>query len=171
MNKSTPPEQWNASTRLDALGISFWPQVVQELFGLLPQGMAAAWPETLQELADQAQLPLTDVMHIWRGVFVEAADIEISTEDFHQITADDLEQRRAFILDVRDRAAFEGIHLEGSLLLHDVDFAALLPELKVAEKVICVCDHGVRSVSAAMWMRRHGIVNAVSLRGGLRPTS
>lgn len=71
------------------------------------------------------------------------------------------------LLDVREPWEFETARLAGSILLATSDFATLLPRLVEAGAVVTVCHHGVRSHSAALWLRERGVPGAVSLAGGV----
>lgn len=94
-----------------------------------------------------------------------SSDIEISPETLaKQLPAKEPE---ILLLDVREPWEFKLAHIPGSILLVEVDFSTLLPRLQAAQSVITVCHHGVRSYSAAMWLRQRGIQQAVSLAGGV----
>lgn len=89
-----------------------------------------------------------------------------------EIEPEDLAARLAageslILLDVREPWEFEIARLSGSILLATSDFAALLPRLFEARAVVAVCHHGVRSYSAALWLRERGVRGAVSLAGGV----
>ncbi len=140
---------------------------MQELFGLLPEALAKQedrpWPITLGELATQVALPLADVKRILAEVRHEAVGIEIDQAAFRQITR----AAGTLVVDIRLHSEYEQGHLPEAIWLQGSDFGALLPRLLAASQVVCVCQHGVRSVSAAMYLRRLGVKTAVSLRGGM----
>jgi len=82
------------------------------------------------------------------------------------------------IIDVREPAEFEAMHIAGSVNVPrgvlesscEWDYEDTLPELVLARdrEVVVVCRSGRRSVLAAHTMQQLGYSNVVSLRTGLR---
>jgi rhodanese-related sulfurtransferase len=72
------------------------------------------------------------------------------------------------LLDVREPWEFEEARIEGSVLmpLGEVQSHAQ-QELDPQARVIVICHHGRRSMSATAWLREQGFEQAQSLRGGI----
>lgn len=72
------------------------------------------------------------------------------------------------LLDVREPWEFEEARIEGSLLmpLGEVRSRAH-QELDPKARIIAICHHGQRSMSATAWLREQGFERAQSLRGGI----
>jgi rhodanese-related sulfurtransferase len=72
------------------------------------------------------------------------------------------------LLDVREAWEFEESRIEGSILmpLGEVQSRAQ-QELDPQARVVVVCHHGRRSMSATAWLRDQGFEQAQSLRGGI----
>lgn len=71
------------------------------------------------------------------------------------------------ILDVREPWEREICALAGSIGIPLDELPARVGELGDAGTLVVICHHGVRSLQAAIWLRRHGFDNAVSLSGGI----
>lgn len=71
------------------------------------------------------------------------------------------------VLDVREPWEFATAHVEGSDLMPMGEVAARVGELNPAERIVVLCHHGVRSLNAAVWLRRKGFEMAQSVRGGI----
>ena len=82
-----------------------------------------------------------------------------------------LEENRAAVtlLDVREPVEFDGElgHIPGAVLLPVGQLTARLAELDRSRPIVAVCRSGGRSVQATVLLRRHGIPDAASLRGGM----
>jgi thiamine biosynthesis protein ThiI len=73
----------------------------------------------------------------------------------------------ATVIDLRDRAAFDGWHWEGALRL---DFAHALdayPSFERGRTFVLYCDYGLMSAHLAELMRKDGF-DAFHVRGGTR---
>jgi rhodanese-related sulfurtransferase len=71
------------------------------------------------------------------------------------------------IIDVREPWECEICSIAGSLCIPLDELPARMSELGDAGTLVLVCHHGVRSLQAAIWLRRQGFENAVSLSGGI----
>jgi rhodanese-related sulfurtransferase len=91
-------------------------------------------------------------------------DYEISPTQ----AADLLKQNAAKIIDVREPWEFSTAHIEGSvpIPMREVPSRAH-QELDLAERIVVVCHHGVRSMHVTVWLRDQGFQNVQSLRGGI----
>jgi rhodanese-related sulfurtransferase len=103
--------------------------------------------------------------------------------EIREIMPWDLEERLAenpelMVVDVREPAEFEAMHIKGSLnvprgILESAcewDYEETLPELVQARdrEIVIVCRSGYRSVLAAHSMHLLGYANVASLQTGLR---
>ena len=71
------------------------------------------------------------------------------------------------IVDVREPWEREICAIAGSLAIPLDELPARVGELGDKGTLVLVCHHGVRSLQAALWLRRQGFENAVSLSGGI----
>ena len=71
------------------------------------------------------------------------------------------------ILDVREPWEREICTVAGSIGIPLDELPARVGELGDAGTLVVMCHHGVRSLQAAIWLRRQGYENAVSLSGGI----
>jgi rhodanese-related sulfurtransferase len=90
-------------------------------------------------------------------------DYEISPSE----AADLLRNGAAKFVDVREPWEFATAHIEGSQLLPMNEIPSRLHELDRSEHLVIVCHLGVRSLQAAVWLRRQGFEQAQSLSGGI----
>lgn len=140
--------------------------VLDEIFAIPPAGRYGAPPPpvTVAELAVRCGREPTEVIATLTRIARMSQGIEIEPEEL----ATRLPAASGLILvDVRERWEFEIAHLPGSILLSSFDFPSLLPKLTAADCVVTICHHGVRSYSAAMWLRERGVHTALSLAGGV----
>ena len=78
-----------------------------------------------------------------------------------------LESRSRFtLLDVRDRDAYDGSHLEGAVNIPLEELELRVHELSRDRPVIIYCGHGSRSMQAARFLDERGY-HAASVVGGL----
>jgi rhodanese-related sulfurtransferase len=74
-----------------------------------------------------------------------------------------------YLLDVRQPWEHETAALPRSVLLPLPELPARLPEVQppAGALVVVYCHHGIRSLSAAAFLERHGLSDVVSLAGGI----
>ncbi|MEC8592338.1 MAG: rhodanese-like domain-containing protein, partial [Planctomycetota bacterium] len=79
------------------------------------------------------------------------------------------EDESVLLLDVRELAEYETVHLPNSLLIPTSEFMEKIQQLKGKEnqRILVICHHGVRSQGAATWMRANGFEQAQSISGGI----
>jgi rhodanese-related sulfurtransferase len=90
--------------------------------------------------------------------------IEIDVVEFGRLRRGDVPPA---VLDVRESWELALCRFEESInvpLATLPGHAAALPRDRL---LVVVCHHGVRSLSAAAWLRANGVERAVSLRGGI----
>lgn len=71
------------------------------------------------------------------------------------------------LLDTREQAEFDIVHLPGSVLVTQEVLDDLLQNGNRDEEMICICHHGIRSLNAARFLRQQGFTNVRSMQGGL----
>lgn len=72
------------------------------------------------------------------------------------------------VVDVRDEALFQSGHIVDAINIPAADIGDEPPKkLKNSKSVILVCDNGSRSGICATTLRKAGLENAFSIRGGL----
>jgi rhodanese-related sulfurtransferase len=72
------------------------------------------------------------------------------------------------LIDVREPAEHAICHIEGATLIPMQTVPQRLNELDDdGPRIVAFCHHGVRSLSVADWLRRHGVENCQSMSGGI----
>jgi len=72
-----------------------------------------------------------------------------------------------YLLDVRTPAEYEIARIEGSHLLPLGELTRRLDEIPRDQNIVVICHHGIRSLSAAMYLESHLIKDAYNLSGGI----
>jgi rhodanese-related sulfurtransferase len=141
--------------------------ILEEAFGVAPAALFPdiPRPRTVAELAAATGQTPAVIVHKIKELLRLSEQLEIDPEELQQSLASAAEP--PILLDVREPWEFAICHLPGSLLLAELGLAALLARLQAAPLVVTVCHHGVRSVSAAIYLRQHGVASARSLAGGV----
>ena len=93
-------------------------------------------------------------------------DLEISPE---QLAGKLRRQEPVWLLDVRNDWEHQLVRLADQAHVPVQELQQRVDELQPPEGalVVCYCHHGVRSLSAAAFLRHAGIGSAVSLTGGI----
>lgn len=158
------------TTPLSALNIPHLSVVLEEVFSIPSSFLTGVDPvitiKTIKDLIDQSILPERTIWKRLEGVISMSEEIELSCEQL----AEQLKQEhsRPIVLDVREKWEFELCHLEDSLLGSEIDLQGFIEEVRCSKKqVVAVCHHGIRSFSAAMYLKQQGVANVKSLSGGL----
>jgi rhodanese-related sulfurtransferase len=73
----------------------------------------------------------------------------------------------ATVVDVREPWEREICSLDHSVGIPLGELPRHLEDLPANGPLVLLCHHGVRSLQAAVWLRRQGFAHAVSLRGGI----
>src|SRR5437868_796172 len=71
------------------------------------------------------------------------------------------------VLDVRTPREFTQYHILGSLLIPVQELAARWQELDPVRPTICVCEHGIRSETAAEFLAERDFADVATMRCGL----
>ena len=72
------------------------------------------------------------------------------------------------LLDVRQPWEYENGHIPGVLLIPLGELPRrFASELDPGERVVCICEHGVRSYHAAQFLAAQGYTNAATMTGGM----
>lgn len=121
-------------------------------------------PNTVSELAELAGEDVDTVIDRLHLIGSLLKDAEITPKQLMMLTSN---SKDVILLDVRTAKEYTLCRLHGSLLVAHADMVALLPKLREAAHVVTLCHHGMRSLSAALFLRAQGVTHAVSLQGGL----
>jgi rhodanese-related sulfurtransferase len=90
--------------------------------------------------------------------------MEIDVED---LKSGQIGDKKIAVLDIRDPWEIEICALPDSI---NVPMAVLPNRIDTLPRdavLAVICHHGMRSLHAAAWLRKHGFDDAVSLRGGI----
>lgn len=90
-------------------------------------------------------------------------DLTIEPGDVYKMMQDGKE---FILLDCRELWEYETARIEGATLIPMQEIPQKLDELPKDKTVVVYCHAGVRSYSAASWLKRQG-VNALSMSGGI----
>jgi len=71
------------------------------------------------------------------------------------------------LVDVREPWEHEICRIDGATLIPLGELPLRYQELLGAEEIVVYCHHGIRSLDAAVWLRRQGVEEAKSLAGGI----
>ena len=93
----------------------------------------------------------------------------------YEVTPREVEDRRKAgelmcLIDVREDMEWQVCRIEGASLVPMNTVPARLQELDAQADVtplIVYCHHGVRSLNVVHWLRRNGVENCQSMRGGI----
>ena len=169
-SKKVTKDALTLTTKLSSLNIPHLGLVLEEAFSIPGSLLTGVDPskriDTIKDLIDQSILAEDIILKRLEGVIKMSSDIEISCEALARHLAGD--EPQPVILDVREKWEFDICHIEGSLLGRELELDAFIQNMRTSGKeVIAVCHHGVRSFSAAMYLKQQGIENVKSLAGGL----
>ncbi len=71
------------------------------------------------------------------------------------------------LVDVRQSFEWKLGYIEGAVLVPLKTLATACERWQPADELLCLCEQGVRSATAASYLRRRGFVNAKSVDGGV----
>ncbi|HKI98457.1 MAG TPA: rhodanese-like domain-containing protein [bacterium] len=71
------------------------------------------------------------------------------------------------LLDVREQAEWDIVHLEGGQLVTESLLDEILSDWPPDTPIVCYCHHGMRSLNAAAYLQQQGFQNVSSMRGGI----
>ena len=71
------------------------------------------------------------------------------------------------LLDVRQLWEYENAHIPGVLLVPLPELPHRVAEIDSSERIICICEHGVRSAYAAQFLAARGCQSASTMTGGM----
>ena len=89
--------------------------------------------------------------------------LEISPEE----TALLMKQGAVTLIDVRTPQEYDIARIEGCRLVDDALAKEIVDTWPKDTPIITVCHHGVRSLSAAVYLRQQGFTKAQSMSGGI----
>lgn len=88
----------------------------------------------------------------------------------NQISVQETAQRLkagAKLIDVRDEYEASMAKINGGELLTEEFFAQMQKQWPPNTEIICYCHHGVRSLQAVSFLKKHGFTNVKSMAGGI----
>jgi rhodanese-related sulfurtransferase len=91
-------------------------------------------------------------------------DLQISVQELNARLA---RGEKILLVDVREPQEYNLCQLPGATLIPLGSIPANLNALLGAEEVVLYCHHGMRSLDAAVWLRRQGVESAKSMAGGI----
>jgi rhodanese-related sulfurtransferase len=80
------------------------------------------------------------------------------------------------LLDVREPWEFDTARIEGATLIPMSTLVSRLAEIEAlqqpdparpANSIVCICDHGARSMQVAAFLERQGIQQLINMSGGI----
>ena len=89
---------------------------------------------------------------------------EVTVQDVAELIRSDSPPR---LVDVREPAEFELVHLEGGELLTETLVQEILTQWPKETPIVCYCHHGIRSAQAAMYLTSRGFKDVATMRGGI----
>jgi rhodanese-related sulfurtransferase len=92
------------------------------------------------------------------------ANIEITPREVKDLLARD---PKVLLVDVREQWEYDTARIAGSVLIPLGEIPSNLQHLENADRVVCFCHHGMRSLDAAAWLRSQGVEGAQSIAGGI----
>lgn len=165
---TTSPLNFDATTKLKDLKIPHLDVVLAEIFHIPPlelwQPADGEYPKSVGDLAVHLPHQATEsVLAKLREIIKDSQAAELNAEGFLQ------QPKGSFvILDVRDVGEDLPVQPVLQLSTYADDLERLLSELKnIAGSIVCVCDHGSKAFSVAMFLRSTGIDNVYFLNGGI----
>ena len=160
---------YDSGALLSDMNIPHLELVLDEIFGIPPARLLLEIkpPTTVLELARATRLAPAEVAMRLERIRLMSIGIEIACAELQGLLNGSSDHERPILVDVREFWEFEQCHLPGSLLLANENFQELLPKLRAATDVITICHHGMRSYSAAMYLKQQGVEKVRSLAGGV----
>ncbi|MGI4787899.1 MAG: rhodanese-like domain-containing protein [Janthinobacterium lividum] len=90
---------------------------------------------------------------------------EVSPEEVHAQWESRADVR---LVDVRQECEYVQYHIPGVLLMPLGEISARFAvELNPADKIICICEHGIRSRNAASFLADQGYARVSTMTGGM----
>ena len=124
-------------------------------------------PTTIADIASAAKLSVQQVIQRLEDIIVTAQNIDITPTELAALL-NDPDASKPLLLDVREPWEFAICHLPDSRLLASMSLEQLLHDLAGnPRRVVTICHHGIRSTSAALFLRERGIADVRSLQGGV----
>lgn len=92
--------------------------------------------------------------------------------DYKHLSSDEVEAMLAsdtppLIIDVRDDWEYQRYHIPDAVHIPLDEIAMRTDEIDEAREVVCVCEHGMRSDTAADFLAGAGFENVATMEGGM----
>ena len=81
-------------------------------------------------------------------------------------TAQQLREKGATVVDIRDPGSFDNGHITGSIHIDNGSVQNFIADADLSNPLVVVCYHGNSSQSAAAWLAQQGFAEVYSLDGG-----
>lgn len=81
--------------------------------------------------------------------------------------ADLLPETEILFLDVRTPREYRQYRIPGVVLLPVQELGSRLNELDPDRPTVCICEHGIRSATAAEFLAHHDFADVATMRGGM----
>jgi len=94
-------------------------------------------------------------------------DLEISPEEAAAL----MKQGKVTMIDVRTPEEYEIARIEGCRLVDQAMAKEIVDSWPKNTPIVTVCHHGVRSLDAAVYLRRQGFEETRSMKGGIEAWS
>jgi hydroxyacylglutathione hydrolase len=95
------------------------------------------------------------------AMLTSAPSIDLVTIDAVHST-----DRNALLIDIREPEEYVQGHVPGAINLPQADLASRLEELPRDRSLMLICQHGIRSVRAAQFLKQIGFAQVASVTGG-----
>ena len=91
----------------------------------------------------------------------------VTPEEVDQARREGDEDAAPVLLDVRTPQEYRSHRIPGAILLPVQELAARWQELDPDRRTICICEHGIRSESAAAFLAQRDFADVSTMRGGM----
>ena len=90
-------------------------------------------------------------------------DLEISAAEVAAL----MKEGSVTLIDVRTQQEYQIARIEGCRLVDESLAKEIVETWPKDTPIVTICHHGVRSLDAALFLRRHGFAQTRSMRGGI----
>ena len=136
---------------------------MSEVFLILPKKFRRTqkYPDTVNDLAAEAHISVERVLRQLRNIYSVSQGIEILADRL-------VEKLTLRTEDISVLNLSSDLHkFHKALVVDNPNLEYLLKNLRCKNEVVCFCEDGSRSYSAAMYLRSLGMTKSFYLDGGL----
>jgi rhodanese-related sulfurtransferase len=98
---------------------------------------------------------------LWSNPMPEP-DLEVSPQEVVEL----VKNGQVTLIDVRTPQEFAIARIEGSRLVDEALLREILEKWPKDKPIVTICHHGIRSLDAAVYLRRQGFTKTRSMHGG-----